>query len=900
MGFNRLASPDMGLIFQGETVSGLSEWQLLTRYVEQRDELAFGALVARHGPMVMGTCRRMLVEAGDAEDAFQATFLVLVRRARSLGLRDAIGPWLHGVAARVSMRARWQAARRRRVEPNGKELSTIPGAAASLDSELAAVLDQELNRLPAKYRSPVVLCYLQGLTHEEAARRLEWPLGSVKGRLARARDLLRSRLLRRGIAPAAALVCGSISREASAAVDHEMLDLTVSNCMKVTLGQVSVDAVSISIASLVKGAVSAMIVENLKWTGVATLATGLAFAGAVVIARQESKPVQNPGTGVPAALRAVAAEETAPLAAGNDSEGAKPTAPAAANAELDDLRNRLLQAVKRDWTTALQDFRANKAGLERVYQSSTRLMNAERDGGAPLAERVALVNHADRMREIARIQNANPTSAEGQLSQVRAYAAEAELWLAQASARPRAAAKSPTAPAAVAPGQRKDGGARRDGEAGSKVALGPGQDPRSRQIVAKLEEPISMSFPEETPLGDVVKYIRQATVSSDMPSGIQIYVDPSGLQEAEKTLNSTVQIDLEGVPLRRMLQLMLSQIGLAYQVVDGMLYITSSESADNGTLPPTMAAPSARMQMLGKAERGELTLEEMQDLIQLLKAQREIEQLQMYRDRSGGESAAATPASSEETKQNRQLVESLSKLTQSLIEELKELRKAPKQAETADRPPAGGTMGGMRGGMVGGGTGGGMRSVPATAGAGGSPTAAAAEAKRSLQQRRSPNARRIAPERLNGDLFSPVRDRGEVNGARVPGHHVGDGASDGMAKERLRIEAAQPAVGQSGEQAVAGPDGVDGRDPGRDRPIFLAAIDDQDRFGTIRDDSARDPATAPFVQQAGHIAIGDNRLAEMEGCLAAIELHRGWPEAPDPSEGRAVRIEKHRHSPGLR
>ena len=110
MGQNRLASPDMERIFQGETVSGLSEWQLLARYLEQRDELAFAALVARHGPMVMGTCRRMLADRADAEDAFQATFPGSGSPRRSLGPRDAIGPWLHGVAARVSMRARSQAA----------------------------------------------------------------------------------------------------------------------------------------------------------------------------------------------------------------------------------------------------------------------------------------------------------------------------------------------------------------------------------------------------------------------------------------------------------------------------------------------------------------------------------------------------------------------------------------------------------------------------------------------------------------------------------------------------------------------------------------------------------------------------------------------------------------------
>src|SRR5437899_8511093 len=119
MGLQRLASPDLGRIFRGETVSGLSEWQLLERYLERRDEIAFEALVARHGPMVLNVCRRMLADQGEVEDAFQATFLVLVRRARQLGPRDAIGPWLHGVAARVALRARSEASRRRRLVPIG-------------------------------------------------------------------------------------------------------------------------------------------------------------------------------------------------------------------------------------------------------------------------------------------------------------------------------------------------------------------------------------------------------------------------------------------------------------------------------------------------------------------------------------------------------------------------------------------------------------------------------------------------------------------------------------------------------------------------------------------------------------------------------------------------------------
>src|SRR5436190_15410005 len=159
MGYHRLAFPDLGRIFRGETVSGLSEWQLLQRYLERRDEAAFEALVSRHAPMVLGVCRRMLPDLGDVEDAFQATFLVLVRRARQLGPRDAIGPWLHGVAVRVALRARTRAARRRRHEPIALEFPAVAPIDSRPDPELGEVLDQELSRLPAKYRAPMVLCY---------------------------------------------------------------------------------------------------------------------------------------------------------------------------------------------------------------------------------------------------------------------------------------------------------------------------------------------------------------------------------------------------------------------------------------------------------------------------------------------------------------------------------------------------------------------------------------------------------------------------------------------------------------------------------------------------------------------------------------------------------------------
>ena len=195
-------------LFGGGTVAGLGDGALLERFVVARDEAAFEALVTRLGPMVLGVCRRALDDPSDVEDAFQATFLILVRKARAIRDRDHLGPWLYGVAQKVAARARTQAKHRRARERTGThreaEAMTPPGSEAE-GRELRAALDEELGRLPEKYRAPILLCYLEGLTHEEAAARLHWPVGTVRSRMAWARGRLRTRLGRRGVASAEGL-----------------------------------------------------------------------------------------------------------------------------------------------------------------------------------------------------------------------------------------------------------------------------------------------------------------------------------------------------------------------------------------------------------------------------------------------------------------------------------------------------------------------------------------------------------------------------------------------------------------------------------------------------------------------------------------------------------------------
>jgi RNA polymerase sigma factor (sigma-70 family) len=228
--------PHAAVAAERERFEPLGDEQLLSRFLNRDNkaaEAAFRAIVARHGPMVLGVCRHILSQHQDAEDAFQATFLVLARKAGSIRDRRVLARWLYEVAYRIAMRAKTNGVRRRAHERQGGEMAaTVP-----IDnhgwSEIRPVLHDEVNRLPEKYRVPVILCYLEGKTNEEAAQLLQWPVGTVKGRLSRARDLLRSRLTRRGLALSAALLVTALSNGTVIAevVPMRLVDTTVTNAM---------------------------------------------------------------------------------------------------------------------------------------------------------------------------------------------------------------------------------------------------------------------------------------------------------------------------------------------------------------------------------------------------------------------------------------------------------------------------------------------------------------------------------------------------------------------------------------------------------------------------------------------------------------------------------------------
>jgi RNA polymerase sigma-70 factor (ECF subfamily) len=267
---------DLGRSGQLRAALALPDDQLLERFVLLRDETAFKALLHRHGPLVFGVCRKFLYNAHDAEDAFQATFLVLARRAGSVVPRSLLGHWLYGVACRVAARARKTALRRAR-EHSGADLTAVPDTAEKADSDLAPLLHEEVRRLPDKYRRPVVLCYLEGKTNEEAAHQLRWPIGTVKGRLNRAREMLRGRLARRGLALSAGSLTAALVPPASAA-PAGLLDVTAKAGLCFAAGNAAAGGLaSAQAVALTKGLLNTMFLSKLKI--VAALVLSLAVLG---------------------------------------------------------------------------------------------------------------------------------------------------------------------------------------------------------------------------------------------------------------------------------------------------------------------------------------------------------------------------------------------------------------------------------------------------------------------------------------------------------------------------------------------------------------------------------------------------------------------------------------------
>src|SRR5262245_52751331 len=241
--------------------AGMSDGALLERYLAQRDDAAFTALVRRHGPMVLGVCRRVLRDAHDADDAFQATFLVLVRKAQTVFPRERVGPWLYGVAYRTSLKAKAMSLRRRAKQ---KVLHDLPSPPRSADADWLAALDQEIHRLPDKYRLPVVLCDLEGKTRKQAARQLGWPEGTVATRLQHGRSLVQKRLLRHGLpCSAGAITLAWAEATSAASVPASLASATIQTASLFSAGKIA-GLVPLKIIALAQGVLQAMVLAKIK------------------------------------------------------------------------------------------------------------------------------------------------------------------------------------------------------------------------------------------------------------------------------------------------------------------------------------------------------------------------------------------------------------------------------------------------------------------------------------------------------------------------------------------------------------------------------------------------------------------------------------------------------------
>ena len=344
-------------LFSVGTCAGLSDGELLDRFMSGRDEageLAFEALVTGHGPMVLRVCRNLLDDPQDVHDAFQAAFLVLARRGSAIRNRESVGSWLYGVAVRVAARARVAAIRRRIRDRRTTRAAQAIAAAGPQQSETSSIernegadiVHQEVSRLPEKYRAPVVLCYLEGLTHDEAAALLSWPVGTVRSRLSRARETLRNRLNRRGvtastaIGPVSAWLAGERVASSATVATAALSSTTIPRELPAAIAQIvsriaagqTPAAVSLSVTSLAlaRGVLKTMMLKKLTVAVCALLPLGIIVLGGGAFLVQRSR-----------------AQDHAPPAAALG-QGARPTATTDPPnpAEVDPLVQQLLEAAQ--------------------------------------------------------------------------------------------------------------------------------------------------------------------------------------------------------------------------------------------------------------------------------------------------------------------------------------------------------------------------------------------------------------------------------------------------------------------------------------------------------------------------------------------------------------------------
>jgi RNA polymerase sigma-70 factor (ECF subfamily) len=350
---------------------GLTDADLLRRWVARRDEAAFEALLWRHAAAVLGLCRRVLGDAHEAEDAAQAAFLALARRAGSIGRRQAVGSWLYTVAYRAALRARAVRSRRGALAPC--DLGALPARPAEDPSwrDLRPVLDEEVGRLPEKYRAAFVLCHVEGRTNEEAARELGCPVGTVLSRLARARQRLRERLTRRGVTLAATALAAALAGEASAAaVPGALVRSAARAAALAAAGRSLAGVVSSEVVALTEGVVRAMLLTKVKLAAAVVLGLVLLGGGGGVLGYRTAAG-EPPGAAKEQPERSRAGREAPP--------------------DLDKLKSQLAEREKE-----VQALRDRVAALEDQLKVKTRELESAQAKAQDQADRARVAEQEAR------------------------------------------------------------------------------------------------------------------------------------------------------------------------------------------------------------------------------------------------------------------------------------------------------------------------------------------------------------------------------------------------------------------------------------------------------------------------------------------------------------------------
>jgi RNA polymerase sigma-70 factor (ECF subfamily) len=427
-------------LMHGGAAAGLTDEQLLEQFVagdKESAESAFAALVERHGGMVLRVCRGVVADEQDAQDAFQATFLILARKAGSLWVHGTVGPWLYGVARRTAVAARSAKARRQRHERRAAEMAPRVSTGRDWD-DLGAVLHEEVGRLPGRYRTPVVLCYLEGLTHEQAAGQLGWPVGTVRTRLSKGRERLRARLLSRGLAPAAALAALTGGGESSAgSIPAALAAATVQGALMYAAGESIGGVVPALALALAERGLTMMSLTRWKVVAFVVMAMGGAAVGVVAVAQSRQAPDRGE------ARPAVAAEAAQPRE--------DPVLKTLAAARIQTARSAINMLMDNSFAP---DDRASRYRLfDTIPTWSHRLMEDQIRVAADGAGRVAAMReHRDRMKQLEDLYSELRKGEAGYLwatdvLNMKYHRLEAEQLLAEAGADPN----EPAAPAQPEP-----------------------------------------------------------------------------------------------------------------------------------------------------------------------------------------------------------------------------------------------------------------------------------------------------------------------------------------------------------------------------------------------------------------------------------------------------------------